>query len=336
MTIPAAIVGLEPIQQDWIRALHQAHQDGLIKLVAVGHELMTEARKSGQDFDVPFYVDLRRMMLETAPRIVLIDRPRQFPLDFIEACLQQEIGVFSLGPPVHTLAEAHRLNLTLPPRTHLLYVWPRMSESWAWRQCAPSDDYLRGGIYLKGCWAGINHAAARNWQVREGVVRSLSVLAWDACHTVLELLGLPAALYASLQGTLGDGDQFIDVTGHAAITMRFLEATANVTISDQETPARRELMLFSPHGALRLDEHSFRFTAAATGQTLEEDSIAVETSWRKARRELEEFCRQFTAPPSPQRGWPHGLIETASMMTALLVSHRTNNAESPQHFRSLR
>ncbi len=332
MALQCAIVGLETIQCDWIEAIRQSSQSDWFRLVAVGHEHMPAARALGQVFDVPFYVDLRRMMLEITPQIVIIDRPASLPVDFIEACLQQGIGVFSLGPPVHTLAEASRLAQMLEPRTHRLYIWPRMSQGWAYQLCDQTEDYLRGGYFLTGRWSAVNHALARDWRATDGIVRSLSVLAWDACRTVAELLGVPAALYASVQGAIGGGDRFIDATGCVSMTMRFVEATASLVITDQELPARRGLEIFNRLGTLVLTDQSYRFTSSGDGKPKEEDSLAPPPAWRTRQQELEEFCRHFLMAPSPSRGWNHLLTETASMMTAMLVSHRTNNAESPQHF----
>ena len=93
MAIQCVIVGLEVVQQDWIQAIKEAKSAGIIKPVAAGQRNVSSARELGEVLDVPFYSDLRRMMLETTPQILIIDRPRDMPLDFIEACLQQGIVI---------------------------------------------------------------------------------------------------------------------------------------------------------------------------------------------------------------------------------------------------
>ena len=77
---------------------------------------------------------------------------------------------------------------------------------------------------------------------------------------------------------------------------------------------------------------------ALHGEKLEQDSAPAQSfdlPWKPLLAELDEFCTQFVAPPTPDRGWPHFLTETAATLTAMMVSHRTGAAESPQHFRGL-
>jgi predicted dehydrogenase len=335
VAVACAIVGLDPIQRDWIEALKQAHETDWFKIAVVGERNLSLAREVGQIFDVPFYGDLRRMLLETTPQMVLLDRPADMSLDFVEACLQQNIGILSLGPPVQTLEEAHRLSLHLQPKTHLLYTAPQFSGSWGYGQAHQTENFFQAVQFLRGDWSAANHAVARLRAVQYGAVRSLSVLAWDAFRTTIEVLGLPAALYASINGSSGQQDNFTDVTGDVGVVMKTLEgATAVMQLSDQEGSLRREISVANREGRVKLSEFSYRWTSARDKLT-EEDSTAPTTYVAQALRELENFCRHFTAAPSPHRGWPHLLPETAAMMTAMIVSHRTGMAESPQHFRGL-
>ena len=339
MPINCAIVGLEQIQKDWIEAIAQGRNAGTINIVAAAQQQMGSARALGQRLDAPFYVDFRRMMLEATPQMVILDRPRNFSLDFIQACIQQGIGIFSLGPPVQNLNESQKLNLMLEPVTPLLYIWPRMTSSWAMRQCRASDEYMRGIQFLAGQWTGITHSLARDWPSAQASVRSLSVLAWDACRTVIETMGMPASVFAAIQGELGNRDRFTDVNGSVCMTMRFMEATASLVISDQDSPLTRKMSLFNPRQLISLTDHSYRVRSAANGSQLEQDVAPAQSTdlpWKPLLTELTEFCTQFAAPPSPERGWPHLISETAATLTAMMVSHRTGAAESPQHFRGLR
>ena len=335
MAVACAIVGLDPIQKDWIEALKQAHGTDWFKIAVVGERNLSLAREVGQIFDVPFYGDLRRMLLETTPQMVLLDRPADMSLDFVEACVQQNIAILSLGPPVQTLEEAHRLSIHLEPKTHLLYTAPQFSGSWGFGQAHQTENFFRGVQFLSGHWSAANHAVARMRGVQEGAVRSLSVLAWDAFRTTIEVVGLPAALYASIDGSSGQQDNFTDVTGDVGLVMKTLEgATAVIQLSDQEGSLKREISVANREGRVKLSEFSYRWTSARD-QVTEDDSTAPTSYVAQALRELENFCRHFTAASSPHRGWPHLLPETAAMMTAMIVSHRTGMAESPQHFRGL-
>ncbi len=338
MSINCAIVGLEQIQKDWVDAIAQARDAGKINIVAVAQLQMGSARNLGQRLDAPFYVDFRRMMLEATPQIVILDRPRNFSLDFIIACIQQEIGIFSLGPPVQNLNEARKLSLMLEPVTPLLYIWPRMTSSWAMRQCRNSEDYLSGLRFLAGNWTGITHSRARDWPAAQASVRSLSVLAWDACRTVIETLGVPASVFAAVQGELGNRDRFTDVNGSVCMTLRFIEATASLVVCDHDSPLTRTLSLFNASQLVTISDHAYNVRAASNGEKLEQDSAPAQSfdlPWKPLLAELDEFCTQFVAPPTPDRGWPHFLTETAATLTAMMVSHRTGAAESPQHFRGL-
>ena len=335
MAVACAIVGLDPVQKDWIEALKQAHGTDWFKIAVVGERNLSLAREVGQIFDVPFYGDLRRMLLETTPQIVLLDRPSDMSLDFVEACVQQKIAIFSLGPPVQTLEEAHRLSIHLEPKTHLLYTAPQFSGTWGFAQARQTENFFRGVQFLGGHWSAANHAVARARGVQHGAVRSLSVLAWDAFRATIEVLGLPAALYASIDGTGGQPDNFTDVTGDVGVVMKTLEgATAVMRLSDQEGSLTREITIANREGRVKLSDFSYRWTSARDSLK-EEDSTAPISCAAQALRELENFCRHFNSAPSPHRGWPHLLPETAAMMTAMVVSHRTGMAESPQHFRGL-
>ncbi len=335
MAVACAIVGLDPMQKDWIEALRQAHGTDWFKIVVVGERNLSLAREVGQIFDVPFYGDLRRMLLETTPQMVLLDRPADMSLDFVEACIQQNIGILSIGPPVQTLEEAHRLSIRLEPKTHLLYTAPRFSGSWGFSQAQQTENFFRGVQFLSGDWSAANHAIARARNIQHGAVRSLSMLAWDAFRTTIEIVGLPAALYASIDGSSGQQDNFTDVTGNVGVVMKTLEgATAVLRISDQEASLKRELGAANREGRVKLSEFSYHW-ASSRDELIEEDSTAPTTYAAQALKELENFCRQFTTASSSHPGWPHLLPETAAMMTAMIVSHRTGMAESPQHFRGL-
>lgn len=332
MSVKCAVMGLAGVEKGWIRALAQAQRDGTIEIVAVHHGAMEQARELGLALDTPFYDDERRMLLERSPQMLVLDRPEQTRLDFLEACLQQQIGILSLGPPVGTLEEAQRLNKIIEPSTHLLHSVPYFGDSWAFGQCVQSEEYFRAITFLEARWYAPNHAAARLGHVAADalVVRSLSVLAWDLARTILELAGMPESIYAAIEGTTGPGDRFLDATGAAAVTMRFANGgAASVAISDREVMASREILAFSRAGQVRMNDGAYRF-ADSHGLQIDADTTAKATPEQQARQAIEDFTRRLTAVPSPHRGRRHRLLETAAMMVAMFVSNRTGEAESPQ------
>ena len=335
MGIPCAIVGVDINASQWVNAISMAVKGGVIDLVATGQPFLNQARETGTIFDVPFYADLRRMLLETSPRIAIVDRSARISLDFIEALLSQGIGVFCIGPPVHTLPEAHRIAHTLEPSTHLLYVWPKMTQSWAMRQCMQSGGMLQSPKFISAVFHAPGLMMGRKNKAADSFVRNLVVPAWDAMHTLLEISGQPSGLFGSLVGAAGDRDSFSGISGHAAGIARFLNAaTASFTVSDRDPQWKRQMTVVSDEGTLELTESSYHFYDS-TGKSIEEDSISPVGIEKMIADELELFCQHFSAPPSPSRGWPHLLTETASMLTAMLLSQRTGMSESPMHLRSL-
>jgi len=371
MLIRLAILGLDPVQREWLTAVDALRVAGEIDLVGVGHRSLALAKdvadqfqnmtgqqgsllhsgKSGGRGDRPAaFDDLRLLLKDTAPQVLLMDRPSNVGIDFILACVNQDIGVLSLGPPVENVAEAQALADVLTPRTHLLYVWPRLADAFAFRHCTQAEEFVRPIRFASATWLGMNHALAKTAGAKgaggggnraDMSVRSLSVLAWDALATLIDLFGIPATVYASIRGTVGSGDTFHDISGACALTLRFEGESgggvASVTLSDRVPGAgRRELLLLGQGGTVKLEPDAYEFRdvdgklidAGRAGEKEGNGSRAMDT--------LKEFLRHFSQAPSPARGWDHRLHDIAATMEALVVSHRTGQAESPERFRQLR
>ena len=317
-------------------------------------------------FEPPVFDDLRLFLKEAAPQVIVMDRPSNVSIDFLRSCAEQGIGVLSLGPPVENLAEAQVLGEALEARTQLLYIWPRFTDSPAYRRCTQAEEFVRPIRFAAANWIGMNHALAKTarpdyfaaeaaatdlFTVRPVTmdlsVRSLSVLAWDGLATLIDLIGLPTSVYAAIRGTVGSGDTFADISGAASVTLRFPDdALASLTLSDQmPSPSRRDLLLMGQGGTVKLEAHAYDFRdgegklidAGRNERRAGADRLAVETeAGTGALETLREFLRHFRLPASPHRGWPHRLREVAASMEALLVSHRTGQAESPERFLQLR
>jgi hypothetical protein len=170
MAVRLAILGLDGVQREWLDAVGVLRAAGEIELVGVGHETATGTRelvdwaKNAGLGTVPAYDDLRLMLKEGGPQVILMDRPANATLEFLLSCAQQEIGIFSLGPPVESVAEAQALAGFLGvegARTRLLYIWPRFGDLPAARRCAQADEFLRPIRFASGTWLGINHALAK-------------------------------------------------------------------------------------------------------------------------------------------------------------------------------
>jgi len=363
MPLPLAIIGLDSVQRDWLQVAADLRDAGEIELVAAGHRTVAAARdiadalKSPAHPVIPAYDDLRLLLKETAPRIILLDRPANAPLDFLLTCVKQGIGLFSLGPPVESFAEAQGLSGALEARTHLLYIWPRFADAPGLAHCAQADEYIRPVRFIAGRWLGMNHALAkvRGDATDTGghslTVRSLCPLAWDALSTLIRLIDLPTSVFAGIRGNAGADASFADLSGAASVTLRFPEdAIASLVICDQAPlsatgPASwdsRELLIWGAGGTLRLGTHSYEFRntdgtlvdEGPPGAAAAPPSAAV--SREQAQHALREFFRHYQLPPSPHRGWAHRLEEVAATLEALVVSHRTGQPEFPGRFRHLR
>src|SRR4051812_30861691 len=164
MAVRLAILGLNPLRHEWLTAVEKLRANQELELVAAGHETIAMAKDIADFFEsqnVPAYDDLRLLLKETAPQVMLMDRPTNASVEFVLTCASQEIGVFSLGPPVENVVEAHALAEVLEARSRLLYVWPRFADSYAYRHCAQADDFVRPIRFAAATWIGMNHALAK-------------------------------------------------------------------------------------------------------------------------------------------------------------------------------
>lgn len=357
--------------------MRQLASAGKLELVAAGHRSAAAARDLGDALGLPAtaaYDDLRKLLLDHQPQILLLDRPENVSVEFLTTCLKQQVGIFSLGPPVRSVAEAQILTELLDPKTALLYVWPRLSNTRAYLHCAEADQFVKPVRFAGAQFFALNHALARSSGQNVQAVRSLTVLAWDALGTLIDLLGYPESIFASLRGTMGKGSDFADLTGAVAMTLRFPDqCAANLTLSDRIGPWQREILLWGQSGTLRLNELQYRFTdadaklidegttppspppapstpatslvtAATSAAPLFQTAVAEATptelanigGLENALAEFGLFLEHFVAQPSPHRGWEHRLDLIASAMEAMLVSQRTGQAENPEKFLALR
>ena len=351
MALKLAILGLDPAQRPWLDAVSALCAEGEIELVAIGDRTVALAKDTADVFKgasasaPPAFDDLRLLIKESSPQILLMDRPPNANLEFLLSCAAQEIGILSLGPPVESFAEAQALAHALEPRTRLLYIWPRFADAPALRHAAQADDYVRPIRFAAGNWLASNHAVAKTrgaGTAGDLPVRSLSVLAWDALSTLIHLMEMPTAVYAAIRGTVGSGNSFADLSGAASVTLRFQEdAAAGLTLCDRaltgDDEPRRSLLLWGAGGTVRLTSDTYEFRDAE-GQLIDSSPSAPATAGPRgeALATLKEFVRHYALPPSPHRGWPHRLEDIAATMEALVVSHRTGQAESPERFRHLR
>jgi predicted dehydrogenase len=296
------------------------------------------------------------MLKAGAPQVIVMDRPANVTIDFLLACVSQEIAILSLGPPVESFFEAQALAGVLEQRSRLLYIWPRFADAPASRHAAQADDFVRPIRFASASWLGLNHALARTFAADAGPgallpdapVRSLSVLAWDALATLIRLMDVPTSVYAAIRGTVGSGNTFADLSGAAALTLRFPDdAAASVTLCDRAPPPaaasagtqdgswnRRDLLLWGTGGTIKLSAHAYEFRDAE-GRLIDAGRPA-QAGRSGALETLREFLQHYTLPPSPHRGWEHRLAEIAATMEALVVSHRTGQAESPERFLQLK
>ena len=279
MPLRLAILGLDPLHRDWLDAVRRALPASQeIELVAAGHRSFASAKDAADalrspEFPAPpVYDDLRLLLTEAAPQLILMDRPANVSIEFLLACVAQEITVLSLGPPVESLGEAQTLSAVLPPRTHLLYTGGRgFPDAAASRHCAPRPMILSGRSALQPPrgWASIMPwaVAARGRGRTSGnrAPRPVTerVLAWDALASLIDLMDVPMSIYAAIRGTLPAGNSFADLSGAAAITLRFPDdAAANVTLSDRAATSSRELLLWGAGGTLRLGARAYEFRDA--------------------------------------------------------------------------
>jgi predicted dehydrogenase len=359
-----ALLGLELVQRPWLDAVKALSAAGEVQVVGLGHRAVAPCRDVADYLgqSLPAFDDPRLLVKETAPQIVVMDRPPNASVEFLRGCVGQGIAVFSLGPPVESLGEAQALAEILEPRTQLLHRWPHFGGAPVWRRCAQAEEFLRPIRFASATWLGVNHALAKAHGSAEGgvlAVRSLTVLAWDLLGTLVPLMGVPTSVYAAIRGTIPGGHSFADLSGAAAVTLRFADgAAASLTLCDRVAalPAARrgscggrDLLLWGGGGqeggggTLRIAGESYDYRDEA-GRIIDRwPAVGQEEAAAEARAAdiepvaaLREFLRHQGLAPSPQRGWAHHLVEIAAALEALVVSHRTGQPEVPEQLRRLR
>ena len=342
MPIKLAILGLDPIQRDWLQAIDTLENAGVIKTVAAGHRTQAAARDVADLLHVPAFDDMRQLLRDAAPQALLIDRHDNVSADFLVACFEQGIGVLSVGPPVKNVGEACKLAEALDAQTNLLMVAPALVQTPGFEHGTHPDVVVRPIRFVSAEFSGLNHASAKSANIdgsQQPIVRSLSVLAWDAIASLIDLLDMPEAVFASIRGTTAAGDTFTDIAGAAGLVLRFGDSeagsvVATVALSDR-TPNRRAMLLVTPSGSARVEDYACE-SRDADGKLLDSTRYPLPGPAEAAAVALREFLAQFTAPTSPHRGWTHRVDKIAASMEALIVSHRTGQPESPAKFLSLR
>ncbi len=336
MPLKCAIIGVSPLQQDLLHATAELAGSGVITVAAAGHDSMALARDLADRFETTAFDDLRQLLVTTEPDMVIVERQEHVALEFIQRLIADKIGVFSVGPPVISLAEAQTLAAMLEPRTHLLYIWPCTACDALFQAMLSGDQFIRPLRFAVGQWMAPNHAVARALeQQSHDSVRSLLVLAWDALRTIIDLFGLPESLYAVLSGTAPNPGGFADITGDATISLRLSdEALCGLALSDRDPQRQSRLTLWGQSGTLQWGGRGHGLPDSARRDAQQHAASAA--SDREALEHLQQFVAHLQAPVSPTRGWPHYLEETAASVEAMLVSNRTGQSESPERLRKLR
>ena len=108
MSLRLAILGLDPIQRDWLDAVAALAGTGEIEIHGIGHRSIAAAKDIASVLKlpggsaagaraIPTYDDLRLLLKDAAPQVILLDRPPNVTIDFLLACVEQNIGILSLG-----------------------------------------------------------------------------------------------------------------------------------------------------------------------------------------------------------------------------------------------
>src|SRR5262249_10161419 len=140
-----------------------------------------------------------------------------------------------------------------------------MADAFAFRHCAQAEEFVKPIRFASASWVGMNHGMARaaDGEVPEGAMmgRSMSVLAWEVLATLIELLGVPTSVYASVRGSVAAGDAFSDISGAAGVTLRFEDdGVAAVTLCDRVMgKMRRDLMVLGKGGIVKLEGDAYEF-----------------------------------------------------------------------------
>jgi predicted dehydrogenase len=333
MAARLALVGVDIADHDWLSAVEQLTAAGEILPVAAGHPRGAHARDVGDRLHIPATDDLRQLLNDYTPDIVLLDRPTTVPLDFLTACIARKTAIFSLGPPVFNLGEAQTLAAVLEPVTPYLTVWPTLRNEPIAAHLQAGEEFIKPVRFVAAEWLACNAALQRTSATPSLSVRSLASLAWDALGTLISLLGVPESVYAALRGTVGASDNFADISGAVTLTLRFAdEVIASVVLSDLTGPFARSLRMIGQQGEALLTPHGTELhdakRALVERTAFDETGSPAVSKPIDALRAFLAMLNESTAAGSP-RGRAHYLEPIAASLEAMIVSNRAGDEESP-------
>ncbi len=326
------VAWLEPEQVDLVREV--AREAG-VEIIAAGTPAKGQAVAGA--LEAESVDDLRKVLLTTTSRLVLIASPGDFGRTIEDAAAVSSAGlrgvhVVSLAPiPAGAIAASSGGWLDGSPRPlNIIRFVP----------LATLPGSIRGGADVLESFGAIRCATIEVLsKANESPLGAGLLAAMEFAH---RLLGEPEAVLATLVagGGTREGavrDDLRIAGGHVLATLRYGDGrSANVLVSDQAGRWNRTATILGPGGRLRIFDDGFEWIGA--------EGEKVDESRRRRRGEepptpfaVAAIAEQVRAIVEGDSGAaPRGdLMAALAMAQAGLLSTRTGQAESPATIRRM-
>ena len=329
---PSMVAWLEPDQVDLVREV--AREAG-VSIVAAGTPAKGQSVAGALETEA--VDDLRKVLLTTTSRLVLIASPGDFG-----RAIEDAAAVSSAG-----LRGVHIVSLVPVPAGAIAATaggWldgsPRPLDIIRFVPLATLPGSIRGGADVLESFGAIRCATIEVLsKSNEALLGAGLMAAMEFAH---RLLGEPEGVLATLVagGGTREGavrDDLRIASGHVLATLRYGDGrSANVLVSDQAGRWNRTATILGPGGRLRIFDDGFEWIDA--------EGDKVDESRRRRRGEepptpfaVAAIAEQIRAiVEGDSGGAPRGDLMAALAMTqAGLLSARTGQAESPATIRRM-
>ncbi|WKX70833.1 Gfo/Idh/MocA family protein [Streptomyces sp. XD-27] len=331
MSMPkrAAVVGLGgQAQKDHLPALADCR---LAELVAVCDVDPRRAATQADQWRVPGFTDLTRLLKEARPDFVVAAVPHHAGRAVIEACAEAGVHVMKEKPFATDAHEAVELAalcgktgielmVTVQRRFHPLY--------------AAAVDLLEhiGSPYLvEGRYTFHCPDPAAGWRGRAELAGGgcLADMGYHLIDLLIWYLGLPDRVLADTSAAAAPGADY-DAEDTALVHLAYDAGLyGSLLVSRSAGPKTERLAITGPHGAVVVERGMVRRLDSA-GQVLE--SLVREPAWPcAAATQIDYFCRVLDGtrpnPSGPAEHLPH-----AAFLAAAYASQATARPADPKEY----
>lgn len=329
MTWRAAVVGLGgQAQKDHLPALADCR---LAELVAVCDVDPRRTAAQAEQWQVPGYTDLTRLLDQVRPDFVIAAVPHHVGREVITACAEAGVHVMKEKPFATDPQEAAvlaslcqktgiELMVTVQRRFHPLY--PAAAD--LLEQIGP--PYLVEGRYTFHC-----PDPAVGWRGRARLAGGgcLADMGYHLIDLLIWYLGLPDRVLADTSATAAPGEDY-DAEDTALVHLAYDSGLyGSLLVSRAAGPKTERLAVTGPHGTVAIERGTVRRLDPA-GQVVE--SLTREPAWPCApATQIDRFCRVLDRSRANPSG-PAAHVPHAAFLAAAYASTTTAQPVDPKEY----